>query len=272
MLGDAHGGVRRAAAHHGALVACRDDGDGLGHAFGADRVLQEFAHLAAALADQRDDDRVEGGGRGEHGEQRRLADAGAGEDAEPLAEADRRENVDDLDAGREGVADALARQRRRLGDTRCIVGIALRKRAARRRSDGRARRWRGRATRRAAGSRTGPRSMTASPTPASPAALERRDQHLVGRDLHDLAVAQAGAAAMLDHVAEPRDLRQAAYAEMGRRDFGDAAAAAHQRVLVGDTAPGALQRLERVVLRLESEARGRQGQGHLRCAISSRGF
>ena len=85
-------------------------------------------------------------------------------------------------------------------------------------------------------------------------ALERRDQHLVGRNLHDLAMAQAGAAAMLDHVAEPRDLRQAAHAEMGRRDFGDATAAAHKCVLVGEAPPGPLQRLERVVLRREQRS------------------
>ena len=130
MLGDAHGGVGRAPAHHGALVAGRDDGDGLGHAGGSDRILQEFAHLAAALADQRDDDGVEGVSGGEHGEQRRLADAGAGEDAEALAETDRRENVDDLDAGGECRADALARQRRRLCDKRGVERIALRQRRA----------------------------------------------------------------------------------------------------------------------------------------------
>ncbi len=108
MLGDAHGGVRCAPAHHGALVAGGDDGDGLGHAV-TDRVLEEFTDFAAAFADQRDDDGVECVGAGEHGEQRRLADAGAGKDAEALAEAERGEDVDDLDAGHEGGADALPR-------------------------------------------------------------------------------------------------------------------------------------------------------------------
>ena len=98
MLGDAHRGVGRALAHHGALVAGRHDGNRLGHVLLADRVFEEFAHLAAALADQRHDHRVECVGAGQHGEQRRLADAGAGEDAEALAEAKRREDVDDPDA------------------------------------------------------------------------------------------------------------------------------------------------------------------------------
>ena len=65
----------------------------------AQRVLQELAHLAAALADQRDHHRVELRRAGEHREQRRLADARAGEDADALAGAERREEVDDPHAG-----------------------------------------------------------------------------------------------------------------------------------------------------------------------------
>ena len=183
---------------------------------------------------------------GKHGEQRRLADAGAGEDAEPLAEADRRENVDDLDAGGEGRADALARQRRRLCDDAPHRRIALRQRRAA--VDRAGERVDGAAAPRGVRQDRERAEVDDGVADAGVAcALERRDQHLVGRDLHDLAMAQAGAAAMLDHVAEPRHRRQAAHAKMGRRDFGDAAAAAHQRVLVGDAPPGAFQRLERVV-------------------------
>ena len=40
-------------------------------------------------------------------EQRRLADAGAGEDADALPGAERREQVDDADAGLHRLADAL---------------------------------------------------------------------------------------------------------------------------------------------------------------------
>ena len=61
----------------------------------AERVLQELAHLAAALADEGEDGRVEARGARQHGEQRGLADAGAGEDADALPGAQRREEVDD---------------------------------------------------------------------------------------------------------------------------------------------------------------------------------
>ena len=115
MLGDAHGGVRRAPAHHGAFIAGRNDSDGLGHAGRSDRVLQKLAHLAAALADKHDDDCVERLGACQHGEQGRLSDARTGKDPETLTEADRREDIDDLDAGVEGRTDALARQAPKAG-------------------------------------------------------------------------------------------------------------------------------------------------------------
>ena len=57
--------------------------------------------------------RVEAAGAGEHGEQRRLADAGARENADALAGAQRREEVDDLDAGLQRRAHALAAHGRR---------------------------------------------------------------------------------------------------------------------------------------------------------------
>ncbi len=65
----------------------------------AERVVEEFAHLAAALADQRDDHRLEVGRPRQHGEQRGFADAGAGEHADALPGAERGEQVDDPDAG-----------------------------------------------------------------------------------------------------------------------------------------------------------------------------
>ena len=67
MLGDGDGRQRRHLAKHRALVAGCDDGDRLPH-IAAERILDEFAHLAAALADKRNDDLVEGIGAGEHGE------------------------------------------------------------------------------------------------------------------------------------------------------------------------------------------------------------
>ena len=194
--------------------------------------------------------------RGEHGEQRRLADARAGEDAEPLAEAERREDVDDPDAGHERRADALARQRRGRRAGRGLGGSPSTSGGppsigAGERVDGAA----------------APRGVRRDVERAAVedgvadagigAALERRDQHLVGRDLHDLAAARAGAAAVLDDVAQPGDRRQAAHAVMGRRDFGDAAAAPQQRALVGETAPDALQRRRAGRRRRVGQLRGR---------------
>ncbi len=72
------------------------------------RVLEELAHLAAALADERQHDGVEALGAREHGQKRRFADAGAGEDADALAGADGREQVDDADASLEWCAHAVA--------------------------------------------------------------------------------------------------------------------------------------------------------------------
>ena len=54
----------------------------------AEDVLDELLDLAAALADQADDDHVGGGVARHHAEQHALADAGAGEQADALAAAD----------------------------------------------------------------------------------------------------------------------------------------------------------------------------------------
>ncbi len=70
------------------------------------RPFEELAHLAATLADQRQNDGVEGRGLGDHGKDRRLADAGAGEDADALALAQRGEEVDDAHAGLQRLAHA----------------------------------------------------------------------------------------------------------------------------------------------------------------------
>ena len=117
IFGDGHRGLGREAAHHRAFVAGGDDGDGL-VAVVAERVVEKLAHLAAALADQRDDDGVEIGRARQHRQQRGFADAGAGEHADALAGAERREQVDDADAGldrlaRRGRASAPAAARRR---------------------------------------------------------------------------------------------------------------------------------------------------------------
>ena len=57
-------------------------------------MLDEFLHLAAALADQADHDHVGAGVARHHAEQHALADAGAGEQAHALAAPDGQQRVD----------------------------------------------------------------------------------------------------------------------------------------------------------------------------------
>ncbi len=103
VLGNGDRGQRRHLAQHRAFIACGNHGNRFGQVF-AERVLDEFAHFTAAFADQRDDDLVEGIGTRQHRQQRGLADAGTGENAETLAEAERREDVDGAHAGAESHA------------------------------------------------------------------------------------------------------------------------------------------------------------------------
>ena len=77
-------------------------------AFVAEDVLDEFLDFAAALADQADDDHVGRGVARHHAEQHRLADAGAGEQADALAAADGEHRVDRAHAGVERLAHRVA--------------------------------------------------------------------------------------------------------------------------------------------------------------------
>ena len=88
-----------------------------GQAFRAEVVLHEFLHLAAALADQPDDDHVGLREARHHGEQAALADAAAGEQAEPLAAAGGEQRVHGPHADVERLGDGLAPQR--------VDGLAL---------------------------------------------------------------------------------------------------------------------------------------------------
>ena len=108
ILGDRRRDERAARAHERRLVAGRDDDHRARESFGAERVLDEVAHFAAALAEQRDD--VDVGLRlaRDHAEQRALADARAGEDADALAAADREQAVDRANARLERLGDDLA--------------------------------------------------------------------------------------------------------------------------------------------------------------------
>jgi hypothetical protein len=120
------GGV---AAHECRLVGGGDDDDGAAQALLAEIVLQELLHLAAALADEPDDGDLRGGEARHHGQEHRLADARAGEDAHALAAAGGQEGVDGAHAEVEGLGDAAAGvRRRRIGPER-IERAALRQRA-----------------------------------------------------------------------------------------------------------------------------------------------
>ena len=74
----------------------------------AQGLLDEFAHLAAPFADQADDDGVAVGVLGQHRQQHRLADAGAGEDAQALAAAGGGEDVHGAHAQVQPLADPAA--------------------------------------------------------------------------------------------------------------------------------------------------------------------
>ena len=96
------------SAGQGGLVGGGDDDDGFAAAGLVQIFFEEFAHFAAAFADEGDDVDVGLGLAGDHAQQGGFADAAAGEDAEALAAAAGNKSVDGLDAGLEGLADALA--------------------------------------------------------------------------------------------------------------------------------------------------------------------
>ena len=111
VLRDPRRDERRLDAHERRLIAGRNDHHRTAQARFAQIALDEVAHFFAALADQRD--HVDVGGRvaRDHAQDRRLADAAAGEDADALAFAARQQPVDRAHAqrqrfGRRGGASA----------------------------------------------------------------------------------------------------------------------------------------------------------------------
>jgi hypothetical protein len=108
VLGDGGGVAGALQAHQRRRIGRRGHHHAARTAFVAEDVLDEFLDLAAALADQADDDDV---GRGEarhHAHQHRLADAGAGEQAQALAAADGEQRVDRAHAGVQRLAHRVA--------------------------------------------------------------------------------------------------------------------------------------------------------------------
>ena len=101
VLGDGRGHVSGAQALDRWRVAGGDHGHRALSAGLAERVLEELADLTPALADQRDHDDVGASTARQRAEQRALADAGAGEEAEALTDADAEKAVDGADPGRQ---------------------------------------------------------------------------------------------------------------------------------------------------------------------------
>ena len=74
-------------------------------------MLEEAAHLAATLADQRDDGDVGTGAAGHHAEQRALAHAAAAEQSDALPPPHGQQGIDRAHARAERPGDGLARER-----------------------------------------------------------------------------------------------------------------------------------------------------------------
>ena len=111
LLSSAVAAMQATDAHQRGLVGGGDDDDRAGDALGPEVALDELAHLAATLADEADHVDVGRRRAGDHAQQRRLADAGAGEDAEALAAAARHQRVQRAHAERHALDDARALER-----------------------------------------------------------------------------------------------------------------------------------------------------------------
>ncbi len=228
MFGDRHRGQRCHLPKHGTLVAGSDHGDGF-REIAAERVFDEFAHLTAALAHQRDHHFVEGVGPRQHGEQRRLADAGACEDAEALSEAERGEDVYRPHTRLESVLHPLAchGRGRHVRDRAADVALQQHTQTVYRlgqRVDGAAAPLVGR--RYAEGTLANDDIMDADRVPG----FDRADDHPLGLDADDFAEMGSGCALMRDEVAKPNVPRQTADGVMPGRDRLDMTPRARWRI------------------------------------------
>ena len=134
-------------AHQRRIVGGRRHDDRAPHAVGPESVADEFLDLAAALADQADDDDVGIRVARHHAEQHALADADAGEQADALSAADREQRVDGAHADIQRIAD----RRGASADSAALRSASRARRSADRRGRravGRRRRARGPAGRR----------------------------------------------------------------------------------------------------------------------------
>ena len=93
VFGHRHGDVGGLTAEQGAFVGGGDDDDAVGHAFGAEVILDKLPRLAGPFADHADDADLGGGMPSHHRQQRRFADARAGENTHPLPLAAGQKNI-----------------------------------------------------------------------------------------------------------------------------------------------------------------------------------
>jgi hypothetical protein len=125
-LGDRQGHVGGLASLEGRLVGGGHHDDGALEAFLAQGFFDELPDLTAPFADQPHHDSVAVGLFGQHGEQHRLANARAREDAQALATAAGGEDVHGPDTQIQPRTDAAARVRRRRGGPQRIGSRTLR--------------------------------------------------------------------------------------------------------------------------------------------------
>ncbi len=206
-------------------------------------ILEKLAHLAAALADECQHNGIEAARAGEHGKKRRLADAGARKNADALAGAERRKEIEHAHAGFQGRANPVAPHRGRgLAITRELA-VAFDQRSA--------------AVDRSAEGVDGPafpgwmRAKADEAVPPGGVAEAGLDGRLEGFhrgtalvDAHHLGELGAGAEAKAHALAELQVARQAGDAEVGRRDLRHHAADVDKRESCGGAADGLGQGFE----------------------------
>src|SRR5690606_9929843 len=91
-------------------VRRRNDNHRARQTLGSQVLLKELAHFTTALTNESDDNNVNLDTTYDHPEERRLADAGAGEETHALTASERSEYIDRPHARRQRFADALAAQ------------------------------------------------------------------------------------------------------------------------------------------------------------------
>src|SRR5579885_2686377 len=98
-------------AHERRMIRRRGDDDGTGAILGTQDALDEFLHLAAALADESDDDHIRARVASHHPKEDALADAATGEESDTLPATYGQQGVDGTDTDIERLADGMSGKR-----------------------------------------------------------------------------------------------------------------------------------------------------------------